>query len=196
MPPLPIIPDVFRISLVWSLQSGVRPVNVFHVRAPGYTVLDLAEALEETMEATTNSMFGPLSNTYHLETIAVLPLDGTTPTFNYPVELTIAGETSGEILPSTAAVLSITTTQRGPQGRGRVFIGPMGEAGASNGLIDNTPRVNAISGWTEFREDLAGLSNPIQLGVASYVHEDFNPAVATGMRVQVGTIRRRQNQLL
>jgi hypothetical protein len=50
-------------------------------------------------------------------------------------------------------------------------------------------------GWEAFAEAATTFEGGYAIGVASYVHSDFHPAISLTADHLVGTVRRRQDQL-
>jgi hypothetical protein len=187
MPTLPVIADTFRITLNYSSFEGVTPRNVFHVGNPLLDVTALAGVLNDNW---VTNMAAPLRADYNPVTFDILPLDGTTPTSNHtflgPDDFCNGG---GDPVPEAAFVLSLKTAQRGPRGRGRLFIGPASEEDIENGKAVNTARDSCQEAWSTFAANILG--DGAGLVVASYVHADKH--VVTGVTVDsdLGTQRRR-----
>jgi hypothetical protein len=196
MAPLPVIPDVFRITLRWSMVSGVRPVNVFHVRAPASTAADVANDVRTAILAgfSPQNMFRPMASGYTLEEFDVLPLDGTSPVFQKNMlPDNIIGGSTGEIIPQAAAVISLKTTIRGARGRGRMYLGPTTEGTDTAGLIDGPIAAATLTGWGNFIASLSASGS--DLVIASYVHSDAHDVLNVRVDSVVGTQRRRADQL-
>jgi hypothetical protein len=195
---LPVIADTFRISLPWQdLGStvGIRPVNVLHVHSATGTTSAVSSAVELALSSHGVAMFDTLYTGLTLPTIEVLPLDGTSATHDQAVTTPPHGGGSGGVLPQVATVVSLHTPQRGSQGRGRVYVGPMGETQVSNGLVASASITTMLAGWAAFISDLAGGSPPAELVVASYKHATQHPVTSHRIDTVCGTQRRRQNQL-
>lgn len=198
MPPLPTIPGVYRCVLPWQdLGStvGVRPVNVLHVEAPTGLASDVATQFANVLGAHASLMFDVLYSGLTLQTIQVLKLDG----FSAALDVTVPGSTSGGggggVLPQVCTVVSIKTGQRGSRGRGRVYVGPMGETQVNNGRVVTTSVTNMQSGWAAFASALQSGTPEMSLGIASYKHADFNPFTSIRIDPVVGTQRRRVEQI-
>jgi hypothetical protein len=196
MAPLPTIASVFRVAINYNAHAGVRPINVIHVLAPTANEEDVFDGMEAGFAGVTNNPLACIASVFQVEGYTITKLDGSSAGVAFPSTEHQTGGSTGEMLPAVAAVLSILTTQRGPRGRGRMFLGPMGEAAASEGLVDGGKRAEAVAGWNEFQAEISGLATPMDMGVASYVYAEFNPVNHFAMRQPVGTLRRRQNQLV
>jgi hypothetical protein len=184
MPPIPTIGGVFRVTLNYASNQGVAPRNVFHVGAPLLDVTEVAGVLNDNWQTQQAQIVG---DDFLPTSFDILPLDGTTPTSTWPFEG--PGDFcngDNEFIPEAAAVISLKTSQRGPRGRGRVFIGPAGEANCLNGQLASDNASELQTAWSDFSAAL--LPDGVALVVASYVHEDFhlveNISVSTGLATQ------------
>lgn len=192
--PLPVIPFAFRMTLNWGGSVlGVRPHNVLHFGGSGSNNEDdLAAAFDANADG---GLFTPIDETYSIESIDIIALDGVAAQKTYVLTTPISGSGTGQGIPASAAVLSMHTAQRGPRGRGRLFLGPTSEGETSNGVWGTTvTRANLVTAWMAF--NAAMVADGFVNVVASYVHEDDHVVTNYGMRPQVGTLRRRQDQLL
>jgi len=191
----PIISDVWRVTVNYANVGGVRPVNVFHLRSPSGDREEIADAIRDACDG--KVLMNGMSPDFAPSTFTLLPLDGASASSVHDIAPSTWGTSSadGDWSPATAAVVSLRTAVRGPRGRGRLYIGPIVEEGIANGsLLGDTP-VDLADAWASFGADLASGDPAIALGVASYVHEDFNPLIGLSVSPIVGTQRRRQDQL-
>lgn len=196
MPPLPTIGNAVRVTLNWSSNLGITPRNVMHLITASADEQEIGEAIEAA--AVTNvDMFQAIDDAFTLISLSILLLDGTTPTYEYTlVSDDVKGGGSGEQIPAAAAVLSMRTSQRGPRGRGRLYLGPVSEAALTDGRISESYRVAMVNSWDDFQDDLVASPIVASIGVASYAHAEINGVNTFSMRQAAGTLRRRQNQLL
>jgi len=195
--PLPVISDVYRVALPWTDGGGIgiTPVNVLHFLAPTRTASDVGDKVQLRLQTDGSNMFDTLYSGYTLDVLQVLKLDGTSATVDVVQGGTVAGSGSGGVVPAAATVVSLHTTQRGSQGRGRTYVGPMGETQFTDGKVATSSVSTMTSAWNSFVSALALLSPAIQLVVASYKHSSAH--VVTNLRVDImaGTQRRRQDAL-
>lgn len=197
MPPLPIIADTYRCSLIWQPIVGVKAVNVFHIQSASGNVLDVASNLATamTVESHGGSLFSALSSGQICNLLQVLPLDGTTAALDFTIADPLEGPGAGEVSPATAALVSFKTAIRGPSGRGRMFIGPCRESVIANGLLDAGVAGDMYTDWEGLRARLVTSAVPSNLCVASYVHESAEPVTSVKVEIPLATQRRRQGQL-
>jgi len=190
---LPVIDGVYRVTWNFQTSRGVTPRIVQHFLCPSNTVDYIGAAI---VGATEDNMFNPMPQSFEPLTIDILPLDGVTPTrqFNLdsPGNLCQGAE---EMSPASAAIISLRTDQRGPQGRGRSYVGPVAEASMENGQLDVDDAAAMQTAWSAFLTELAGLDPEVLMVVASYTHEEAYPVQDLNFEATLGTQRRRQDQL-
>lgn len=197
MPPLPVISNVFRITIPWSQIGGVSPRNIFHVLSPDSNDVDeiVASLLGGFGDADSTKMFKPMNSTVTATSLDVIPLDGTTAQQSVALGGTIGGGSTGEMSPATAAVVSFHTARRGARGRGRMYVGPCVEGVINNGVLDSTVASTMVTAWGDFITSLPTQTPQLSLVVASYAHADQHAVVSHRVDFLVGTQRRRQDQL-
>ena len=191
--PLPVIENCYRLTWNFQTDNGVTPRIVQHYVCPSSNVDYVGAAIVAAQE---DNMFNPMPQGFEPDTFDLLPLDGTTPTRVFDcqefVQMCASAE---ECSPASAAIISLRTDQRGPQGRGRSYVGPIAEAEMENGLL-KVADINAMqTAWNAFLGTLAGLDPEVLLVVASYVHEEAYPVQNLVFEGVLGTQRRRQSQL-
>jgi len=76
-----------------------------------------------------------------------------------------------------------------------VFIGPLNEDTIEDGFFIGDNLNDLPNAWIEFATALATGDPAMVLGVASYVHEDFEALTTINTPQLLGTMRRRQDQL-
>lgn len=189
---LPVITDVFRCTMNFS-GGGATSHNVFHVlsSAPSNET-DVAEALDAAAAA---DMFKPMSSSWSLDSWTVLALDGASAGITISASTGNNGGSTGGTILSSAAILSLQTTTRGPKGRGRLFMGPIGEGANEGGYLDLPTRNDWVSEWAAFAGRLDAGTPSLTLVVASYVHSEAYVVSNLVGRLKLGTQRRRQDQL-
>ena len=191
MPPLPVIANVYRCTWNYTAFGGVTAHNVLHFESTSSDEAGLAATIEDNL---TTNMISPVYDIVTVESVDVIKLDGSSATQNFPISSGASGTTTGDIIPAAAAVLSLHTAQRGPEGRGRLYIGPIGETLNSDGLISTVATAAVVTAWEAFATAIA--ADDWLHVVASYVHAVARPVISYSMRPQLGTVRRRQEQLL
>lgn len=173
---LPVIAETFRITLRWP--GGVYPDvhNVFHVQSPSATPSDIAASLDANW---LDGQFGVISSNYSCQTYMILPLDGHSITEEFApapaVSDALDGQASGEILFSMALCLGWLTAQRGPRGRGRLFLGPVTEGEVNQTAWNGVDYAVAAAQWDAWGAAMIG--DGITPSVASYVHKDVHPVI-------------------
>jgi hypothetical protein len=196
MAPLPTIPNIHRVTLNFNQVNGVSPRNVFHVDGGTHTVQEVGLQLRACFTSSGAGLFEIVPTAYQFSDISIIPLDGHSATYNQALSAPVTGGAGGtQGSPATAAVLSMHTNQRGPRGRGRLYIGPCSENFIADGVMDATKRTNMVATWTNFKSALFQGTTPLVLVVASYVHSQANSVNSLSMNLICGTQRRRQDQL-
>jgi len=196
MAPLPTIGNCVRVSCNWNTVNGITPRNIFHVITSSEDEEEIALAVQTALHASAQKPFGCMLASRSIASYTVTLMDGHSAGQVVASTFAISGEQTGEEIPASAAVLSLHSPQRGPRGRGRLYIGPIGEAAQANGLVGSGNVSGMLSAWSAFETSLAASSISGSLGVASYVHSEVNGVTSLSMRPQCGTQRRRQNQLV
>lgn len=198
MPPPVVIPDCFRVTLNWNRFVGVAPKNVFHVTSASSDAGDVGAAVLSVLQTGSQlpEMWGPMSSSQHLDNIEVLALDGSTATVITPITgAAVTGGSSGDVMPAVAALVSFRTFQRGPQGRGRMYVGPITEPNNSGGILDPTVVTSMQTAWNLFPGLLAAAVPDMVFVVATYAHADVNEIESIVVEADLATQRRRQDQV-
>lgn len=191
MAPLPIIADTFRVAVNWNSDSGQIAENVMHIRGAGKSA---AEVGAELNAAATQTMFAPMVTTAGANTATITPLDGSSATLEYELDLPpFIGTTDGDFLPACAVIFTLYTALRGRSYRGRLFLPFVGEAAVDDGALVTPSASDLVDPWATFVTTLIG--DGFALVVASY-----KLALATDVTHVVpqnflGTQRRRQTRL-
>lgn len=191
MPPLPTIADVYRCTFV-HFGASLDSVNVLHFRAASATVADVAAGIQEGLDAANPFDGIPLSFT--TPAVEILPLDGSSATATFPIT-GANGTGGGDFIPAACFVVSLRTAQRGPRGRGRVYVGPLVESLNHDGKLLTADATGLADNWRDFIDGCAGATPSVQLVVASYVHADAHDVVSHRVDIPLGTQRRRQQSL-
>ena len=196
MPPLPTIGNCVRVTINWSTYGGVTPRNVIHLITASEDGAAIGAALDEAFD-TYPDAWQILQSSFALQSYSVLPLDGTSATQEIAhTGDPVVGGGGGNMVPAAGGVLSLRTLTRGPQGRGRLYIGPTGENVITDGIIGLSYINSAITSWQGVQDVLADAPINASLGVASYTHAEVHGVTSISMRAPAGTQRRRQNQLV
>lgn len=193
VPPLPVINDVYRVTVPWSQSGGISPINVFHIRTTSTDFAAIATAIGDATP--TGNLWEAMGSGFQALSVELLALDGSTATQAEPLGTTWAGGASGENIPQACALVSLRTAQRGARGRGRVYVGPITEGRQNDGTLLSTSQNEMVTAWGDFIASLAGGTPSIELGVASYTHADFHPVVSHRVDTIIATQRRRLDQL-
>lgn len=192
MTALPIIANVFRVAFNWANDvDGQISENVMHFRGPGLVAVDLGPIIQAALQV---HQWAPLPTTWGLDTLSVTALDGGSATVTY--SLTgghVEGESTGDWSPASAAVVSLTTDQRGRSYRGRIFLGPCAESAINDGRLVLPLPAEMVTAWEAF--NAAAIADGLSHGVASYKHATFNEVLTYAVQAGIGTQRRRQTRV-
>lgn len=189
MSPLPVIPNTFRCTLNYGSVGGCSPVNVMHVQSTLGSATAVADAIYASEQP---GMLLPVPEAFEPVSWTVLELDGSSAAVERPrapgSEVLCEGGTSEPIMEG-AVVLSLRTGQRGPRGRGRLFIGPIGEGAQNEGQIVGDSLTELVPAWEAFV--LALVAEDCVFSIASYVHEEANFVSNISVQPYMATQRRR-----
>ena len=190
--PLPVIADTFRVTFNWSQSDGVQPVNVIHIGSPTGDEAGVGAAVVGALQ---DHQFEGLTGNVSLETITVLALDGVTAGLDVDAGGYNSGSGAGDFVPASAMVVSFQTGFRGPQGRGRIYIGPLVESVQLDGHLTTGVAAEVLTGWQNFQTALQASSPACTQVVASYAHATAHSILNYRVDNVLGTQRRRQAQL-
>jgi hypothetical protein len=196
--PLPVIANVDRVTLNWrSSESGIVAANVMHFGTNGASPSALADDLLNTIDAAGGTLFEALSANMFIESVDVIPLDGTTATVIVPADgatnTNLQGQSSGGEEPAVAVTVSLKTDTRGRRHRGRIYLPCVGESAITDGFIDSTRLANMQTAWDDIVT--GGLVGGELLKVASYRDRAALNVTSCVVRRGASTQRRRQSRL-
>lgn len=204
--PLPTIANTFRVAIEHAAGATPTFTNVIHVVSPVLTAAQVLTALDGAAVA---GMFDCVPASISTHTAVITKLDGVSPSFEGP--LTNAGwdgAGGAESVPSSSAVVTFKTSQRGKRHTGRAYIGYCAEDKISNGALDPISLATMSAAWTTFVANAA--SAGVALTVASYGHDGAPPpprptrpaypagqvlVTTASVASALGTQRRRQSRL-
>jgi hypothetical protein len=137
-------------------------------------------------------MLWPVSSLFEPTHWTVQPLDGVTASQQFirtDTNQMCGGDPGNDSIMEGAAVLSFRSSQLGPRGRNRLFIGPIAESAQAEGVLDDDVPTTLVARWSAFQALL--LAGDAALRVASYVHADSHPITTLLCNSHMGTQRRR-----
>lgn len=192
MPPLPVIADVFRVSLHWTGVNGLSAENVMHFRASGGTASGLNTALQAAMSA---AMWGPVASSAAIDSANILELDGSSggQEFVWAADAKWTGQQATETMPGVAAVVKHVTGLRGRDRRGRTYVPLIAEGAQASGLLLAAIPIAMTTAWENFRVAMAA-ANFVPV-VASYLNGFATTITQYFPESAVGTQRRRQGRV-
>lgn len=193
--PLPTIADVYRCTVLWDPVAGLSPRNIFHIRTASGDVTAIGAAINDAFDTLSDNMWRGLGSGFEATSLDILPLDGSTATVSVGLDPSWVGGAGGELSPASAVVVSLHSEQRGSRGRGRLFVGPVGETSMENGQVLAATQTEMAEMWGAFIAALPEASPSLELVIASYAHADAHAVTSVRIDTLLGTQRRRQDQL-
>lgn len=195
MPPLPVIPLVYRVAFNWKeLNTGGTAANVMHFKRNTGDEDDVFNDIDAHVSA---ALWEPVNSGAFVETVEITALDGlsATRTFNTGGSTTAKwqGGTSGGPEPAVAALVKLETDLRGRSRHGRIYLPFVSENGCQNGQITSGTFAVWQGTWNAFRLAVTALGSIMH--VASYKLGDSTVVTNCLEEQMVGTQRRRQSRL-
>lgn len=192
MAPLPTITGVFRVTFDFPTNLGVTPRMVHHYLNISGDEAELADVIHDAWVA---NQLKPMSQAYDCAQLSIIKLDGHSATQVIPVASgTIKGQQTGsDQIAQCCAVVSFHTSQRGPRGRGRSYVGPIVESQQANGVLSSGTQGDMADAWGSYLDNVA--TADYSLVIASYAHHDAHGVTAVNVDSICGTQRRRIDQL-
>lgn len=187
---LPIIPNIFRVTINWADLGGATGKNVMHFSGPSKDSQDVADAL--TANTQTNQFQG-MSTTAAALTATILPLDGVTPGADYSLGTSWQGQTASDYMTAPAVIIKHVTAVRGRSGRGRIYLPFVAETQQNAGRITPGSVTNMTGAWVAFANAME--ADGIALGVASYTESIWRQSINIACESALGTQRRRQQRV-
>ena len=186
---LPVIAGIVRVALTWTNGDGSPESvhNVLHFDGDTGDVTDLCNSLNAAIDGVHANALIALSNQYQLTSMTAIPLDGTSGGTTVSVTGPF-GQATGDYIAQGCQVLSLYTGRRGPRGRGRMYLGPVGESVQENGHVAVTA-ATFVAAWQDVFDTMSGLGADVV--VASYAHSDAHPVTSLAMHSPLFTQRRR-----
>jgi len=186
---LPVIADTYRCALHWVNTFSTSPpeaVNVVHVRTTTEDEAGIGAIWNTVLTDNATEAIFNLSSVFQLQLVQVTKLDGSSGAVDVSVDGPFGG-TGSDYICQGAEVVSLKTGSRGPQARGRIYLGPIAEGATENGAIPSS--ATTAEGWEAIRGDLAAAGTP--LVVASYAHSVSRTVISCSVKPFLRTQRRR-----
>jgi hypothetical protein len=196
--PLPIINNVYRVTLRWVSNNSQIAANVMHYQHSGGTALDVKNAIDANVTA---AMWTPILNTCHVTQLDIIKLDGVQATVSFPVTGTKwqGSVATQDFNPAISAIVKHVTGVRGRDNRGRTYLPFVGDAAADYGSLNGTNAATVSTAWNAF---LAAMTTATTFPVVAAYDRAHAGAGAHSTiinqfvcEVVVGTQRRRQQRL-
>lgn len=147
-----IIPNCALVRLNWTLTDGKVGHNILHAAYTGTPALSATVAQTIFTSLTTGanwtSLAAFLASTAALASVTVLDLRSATATEFQSTGTAVPGTSASAAFPDeVAAVVTLRTANRGPSGRGRMYVPAWANnAGAAGGVI-SAPAIAALGTW-------------------------------------------------
>jgi len=186
---LPVIADTFRLALTWSNGGTGVPAtstNVVHIRAATHSATEVADIFQNLLAVEATDALSCLSSEFTLTNIQSTALDGSSAGLDVGYS-SPSGQASGDFIPQGCMVVTLRTAQKGSQGRGRIYVGPVAESKQSNGGI--TSGADPTGGWQAIKDGL--VLDSCELVVASYLHSAARTVESISIHPFLRTQRRR-----
>jgi len=188
--PLPVIPDVFRVTLNWEAPNGLIAATVLHFGAPTLTDADVWAAIDAHFFA---GMWDALSPDASITSVDIIALDGTSGTQTFGPPTNNIGNGAGQALAQVCALVKSSTGLRGPAHRGRSFLPFVGETDVDAGKLIAGADSGTTTAWEAMRTAMGGAGcAPV---VASYAHSSAAIVTSYLCETVTATQKRRQNRL-
>lgn len=186
--PLPVIADVFRVTLNWTQTTGsISAHNVMHFENAGGTSTDVYNDINAHVTA---AMWDFVVATGRVSSVSVLPLDGSSATTVFstasPSKWSGAG-TGSDWIPQGCGVVTWQTAERGRSRRGRTYLPWVAEGEQAAGVLADVAACQTA--WTNFLTAM-NLTDTIPV-VASYKLASTRSVSAFLVRSFLKTQRRR-----
>jgi hypothetical protein len=170
-----VIADVWRVAFELASVSGRVATNILNVFSTAGDATELGDTLESAIPSV--NPWSYVSSGYDVPSLSITPLDGVSSATAHSCPQ-IAGTQSGQTVPEAAACIGLQTGVRGPQARGRIYIGPLTESSIDTGQIQSGTLAGLLTAMDAFINDLAAASPAILVGVASYKHAIWRPVTS------------------
>lgn len=198
MPPLPVIANVFRVTLNWTESTGGQhAANVMHFEDNTHNEAQVATAIDAHV---TQTMWATVVGAAQVTSLTVIKLDGTSAGITVAVSgAKWTGEAAGDYAPALACIVKEVTGVRGRANRGRIYLPFQSESDALKGSFDADDINEMNTAWANF---LTAMTTAVTLPVvASYdrLHAGASAhatIITSYLAESVGaTQRRRQSRL-
>jgi hypothetical protein len=193
MPPLPVIADAFRVTFNWHTDAfGITAHNVMHFLGLGFDSPSVYDAINLNVA---HEMFQHTNVTTSVNSVDVLPLDGTSPTSTFPNSDVTEwrGTGSTQLTVPVCALVNLKTGLRGRSHRGRLYLPWVCENAQNGGVLSGTIGADMTAAWEAFRTAMT--ASGLALMVASYTNDDIQAVTQCTVENDCATQRRRQDAL-
>lgn len=197
--PLPVIPDVYRVTLNWvSSANSQIAANVMHFKMVTGNELSVKNAIDANVTA---GMWQVVMQTSRVQSLSIIKLNGVNATVSFPVTgAKWAGSVSTQDFnPALSVIVKHMTGLRGRDNRGRTYLPMCGDASLDFGAVNGTNPATMNAAWAAF---LSAMTSAVCLPVvAAYDRAHAGAGAHDSLIIQylaetvIGTQRRRQQRL-
>lgn len=191
--PLPVISDTFRCALTWhNVNTRRDAVNVMHVHSSTLTIANIFSEFDTNVTA---AMWNQTVTDTVATQMTITPLDGVGTSVVFPITAAAkwkGAQASGNTIPQAAAILKITTANRGRSYRGRMFLPFVAESVHDDGNYNASAAAAQLAAWQTFVGVING--HGLDFGVASYKLAVFTEQTGLFVEPRTATQRRRQQR--
>ena len=165
--PYPVIANVWRVAIELASSSAPTVSNILNVFSTAGDATELGDTWEGAVPSV--NPWSYVANIYSAPSLSITPLDGVRSASAHSFAQG-AGTQAGQVIPEAACCIGIQTGVRGPQARGRIYLGPLTETSADGNNVASGTLTGLVTAMDDMIDALAAASPAILLGVASYKH--------------------------
>jgi hypothetical protein len=165
-------------------------VNVMHFVDQSGTTQQIVDGLRDNLGA---NAVKPISVSYTLARIELLPLDGTTGTTSAVPTTVMHGGGGTQFIPAGTCCVTEHTGLRGRSHRGRIFLPALDEDQMQDGIMVDAGTIEA--GWNTVLPLWDADPHSGSLVVASYLLASADLVLSCSVNAAAATQRRRQSRL-
>src|SRR4029453_2524292 len=146
-----VIPNACRIRINWNLGDGKVAHNICYAQwngTPALTVA-LADSVKAALVngATWTALAAFINTATSLASVTLLDVRSATATEVTSAAAATVGAGTAALPDEVAVVLTLRTANRGPSGRGRIYIPGFAQAAMQSGNVISPGAVTAVTNW-------------------------------------------------
>ena len=170
--PYPVIPNVWRVAVELASTTGPTVSNILNVFSMAGDATELGDIWEA--ECPSVNPWSYVANVYSNASLSITALDGAASAVAHSFTQG-PGTQAGQLIPEAACCIGLQTGVRGPQARGRIYLGPLTETSADGVNVASGTLNGLVTAMEDMIAAFTGAGTPILLGVASYKHAVWRP---------------------